>query len=147
MKGSMIFAAAYAIAVGILMIVQWTLVISQRRIPDPGVALSGRGRLGMAFHWVAESVTSIALVAAGIALLFRQDWAPRFYLLAVGMLIYTVINSTGYFAQRREWPMVGIFGALLTVRDRRAHPHFLVVSLPRAACHRGVGPTVSAEPG
>jgi hypothetical protein len=109
----MIFAAGYAIAVGILMLVQWSLMSAHGRVPGPDVKVSGRGRLELLFHWIAESLTSIVLVAAGIALLFRQSWAPRFYVLALGMLVYTVINSAGYFAQRREWPMVGIFGALL----------------------------------
>lgn len=109
----MIFAAGYAIAVGIMMIVQWTLLGAHGRIPGPDAEVSGRGRVELIFHWIAESLTSILLVAAGIALLFRQSWAPRFYLLALGLLIYTVINSAGYFAQRREWQMVGVFGALL----------------------------------
>lgn len=108
----MIFAGAYAIAVGIMMIVQWTLLGVHGRIPDSESGVSGRGRLELLFHWVAESLTSVVLVGAGIALLFRQTWAPRFYLFAVGMLLYTVINSAGYFAQRREWSMVGVFGAL-----------------------------------
>ena len=36
----------------------------------------------------------------------------KVYLVAVGMLLYTVVNSPGYFAQRREWPMVGMFGVI-----------------------------------
>lgn len=109
----MIFAAAYAISVGVLMLVQWALTAARDRIPDPTEALSGRGRRELVFHWVAESLTSISLVTAGIALLLQRTWAPRIYMLAMGMLVYTVINSAGYFAQRREWPMVAVFGALL----------------------------------
>ncbi len=109
----MIFAATYAISVGVLMIVQWALTAARDRIPDPTVSAFGRGRRELIFHWVAESVTSISLVVAGIALLLQRNWAPRIYLLAMGMLLYTAINSAGYFAQRREWPMVAVFGALL----------------------------------
>jgi hypothetical protein len=109
----MIFAAAYAISVGVLMLVQWTLMAAQDRIPDPTEPFSGRGKRELVFHWIAESVTSVSLVVAGIALLLRLNWAPRIYLLAMGMLVYTAINSAGYFAQRREWPMVAVFGALV----------------------------------
>ncbi len=31
------------------------------------------------------------------------------------MLLYTVIVSPGYFAQKREWPMVGMFAVLLAL--------------------------------
>jgi hypothetical protein len=35
------------------------------------------------------------------------------YLVAVGMLLYSMIVSPGYFAQRGEWPLVGVFAVLL----------------------------------
>ncbi len=28
------------------------------------------------------------------------------------MLLYTVVNSPGFYAGRRNWPMVGMFAAL-----------------------------------
>jgi len=31
----------------------------------------------------------------------------------MGMLLYAVINSPGYFAEKRQWPMVGMFAVLL----------------------------------
>jgi len=31
----------------------------------------------------------------------------------MGMLLYAVINSSGYFAEKRKWPMVGMFAVLL----------------------------------
>ena len=46
-------------------------------------------------------------------------------LVALGMLLYTVIVSPGYFAQRGEWPLVAMFGVLLLsalVFARRMRP-------------------------
>lgn len=67
----------------------------------------------MGFHYVAEFVTAVALVVGGLGLLFGWAWAMTEYLIAMGMLIYTVINSPGYFAQQRQWAMVGMFAGLM----------------------------------
>ena len=55
------------------------------------------------FHLVAEFATAIILSIAGIGMFTNQDWAVSIYLTAVGMLLYTVIVSPGYFAQRGQW--------------------------------------------
>ncbi len=36
-----------------------------------------------------------------------------FYLLAAGMLLYSVIVSPGYFAQQEQWGLVGMFAIVL----------------------------------
>jgi hypothetical protein len=55
------------------------------------------------------------LIASGVALLRRKAWGRSFYLVAAGMLAYTVIVSPGYFAQRGQWPLVLMFAALLAL--------------------------------
>jgi hypothetical protein len=37
------------------------------------------------------------------------DFLPR----RAGMLLYTIIVSSGYFVQKRVWPIVGMFAVLL----------------------------------
>jgi len=110
----MLFPAIFALSVGTLMIVQWaiTLVRSQVSRPEQD-AISGRGTTEMAFHWVAEGVTAGALIAAGFGLMLGWSGAPKVYLVSVGALIYTVINSPGFFAQRKRWAMVALFAVLL----------------------------------
>lgn len=109
----MIFAAGFAITVGLMILGQWIVTLAQKRVPAKDEGISGRGKREMLFHWGAESLASVSLVFAGITLLQRWSWARSVYLLAMGMLIYTVINSAGWFAERREWAMVCVFGALL----------------------------------
>jgi hypothetical protein len=55
----------------------------------------------------------VLLMIAGVRLLQARGtrWGP----VAIGMLIYTVINSAGYFAEQGAWGMVAMFGALLVV--------------------------------
>lgn len=54
----------------------------------------------------------MALVAAGIGRVRGPAWARRLYPVALGMLLYTVVNSAGYYAQLGELPVVGMFTAL-----------------------------------
>ncbi len=41
------------------------------------------------------------------------SWAKILALLALGMLLYTVIVSPGYYAQSKNLPMVGMFASLI----------------------------------
>jgi len=61
----------------------------------------------------SNCVTLVSLLAGGVGLLLNCTWAVRAYLISLGMLLYTVINSSGYFAQKREWPRVGVFAVIL----------------------------------
>jgi hypothetical protein len=106
----MTFAALYAILVGVGMIGQWTVSLLSRRVPELGTE-----PYRIAFHLAGEGLTAIALIAAGVALLGAAPWAVQAYLLATGMLLYTAIVSPGYFAQRREWPMVVVFAAIIVL--------------------------------
>ena len=99
----MIFASVYAIVVGVAMIAQWTLDIIRHRFLSPkDDPVSGRGLFDMLFHWTA-----------GIGLVLESTWGLTVYLIAMGMLIYTAINSPGFFAQQRKWSMVGMFAVIL----------------------------------
>jgi hypothetical protein len=106
----MIFASLYAIAVGIGMIGQWSVSLATGRVPE---LRSEPFRIG--FHLAGEFLTAIALIAGGLGLWAGNTWGQPTYLVAVGMLLYTVVVSPGYFAQRREWSMVGVFAALLVL--------------------------------
>ena len=110
----MTFASVFAIAVGILMIGQWILSIAKRQIPGPEAGPTiGRGRVEMFFHWVVEFSTAIALLVGGFGLLLDCTWGLKVYLVSMGMLLYAVVNSSGYFAEKRQWLMVGMFAVIL----------------------------------
>ena len=109
----MLFAALYAIVVGFGMIAQWGVMIARGQVAGPEAgALVGRGEVEMSFHWVAEFLTAVSLIVSGTGLLLNWPWSRSFYLFAMGMLLYTIIVSPGYFAEKREWPMVIMFAIL-----------------------------------
>jgi hypothetical protein len=104
----MIFAAVFALVVGAGMIGQWAVFLAAGQVPELKTE-----PLRIRFHLAAEFVTAIALIVSGIALLTDQAWGRWFYLLAVGMLLYTVIVSPGYFAEKGQWAFVGMFAVVL----------------------------------
>ncbi len=104
------FVAGCSLAIGVLMVAQWSVSLVTGAVPE---VHSEPVRL--AFHLAAEAATAAALMAAGIALLRGRRGAWKLGLVANGMLVYTVIISPGYFAQKGQWPLVGLFALLLLV--------------------------------
>jgi hypothetical protein len=102
--------AYYWILVGALMVVQWLFFLATGNVPELETE-----PLAIAFHIAAELATAVVLLAAGVSLLRRLWWAQPASLLGAGMLIYTAINSAGYFAEQGLWGMVAMFGVLLAL--------------------------------
>lgn len=104
----MVFASVFALIVGVGMIGQWFFFLATNQVPELRTE-----PLRIRFHLAAEFATAIALLVGGIALLTDQTWARWFYPLGMGMLLYTVIVSPGYFAQKGQWAFVGMFAVVL----------------------------------
>jgi hypothetical protein len=104
----MVFATVFALVVGVGMIGQWILFLFTGQVPELETE-----PLRIRFHLAAEFATALALLVGGLALLTDQAWGRWFYLLAAGMLVYTVIVSPGYFAQKGQWAFVGMFAIVL----------------------------------
>ena len=104
----MTFPALYAIVVGLLIFGQWAFFLITRQVPELKTE-----RVRVLFHIADEFLTAAVLIASGVGLLMQQAWALALYLVAAGMLLYTVIVSAGYFAQKRVWPIVIMFTVLL----------------------------------
>jgi hypothetical protein len=66
-------------------------------------------------HIVAEVVTAAALFLGGLGLLTLKSWGYQVYMLATGALVYTIIQSSGYFLQTGEVGFVGMFAVLIVL--------------------------------
>ena len=104
------FAAWSALVIGALMLAQWLFFIVAGHVPEFETEPYALG-----FHLVAEVATAAALVVVGVLLLGGRRGAVRFALVAFGMLVYTSVNSPGYFAQLGQWPLVAMFAGVLAV--------------------------------
>ena len=101
------FAGIFALIVGILMFGQWAVSLASGGVPELRTA-----PLSIGFRLAAEVLTALALILAGMALLKKRSWGRTLFLVAGGMLLYSAINSPGYFAQSGRWPVVGTFAVL-----------------------------------
>ena len=99
------FAGFFAVAAGLLMIGIWGFSLTTGKVPEIQSA-----PLSIGFHLAAEILTALALLLSGLAILKKLAWGRTLFLVAGGMLLYTVIASPGYFAQRGQWPLVALFG-------------------------------------
>ena len=55
------------------------------------------------------------LIVGGVGLLLDTRWGVEVYLVATGMLLYTVIVSPGYFAQKSDRRLVVMFAGILVL--------------------------------
>lgn len=100
------YAIGYAILMGAGMLGMWVMFFVAGQVPEVRSA-----PIALAFHLAAEALTAVILLVAGLALALRKPWARDTYLVALGLLGYTVIVSPGYFAQMGQWAFVGMFAA------------------------------------
>ena len=106
----MTFPSIFAIIVGIGMIGMWGVSYFTKQIPE----LESEP-IRIKFHLAAEITTALILVIGGAGLFTGQEWATTVYLVATGMLFYTVIVSPGYFAQKGQWTYVIMFAVILSL--------------------------------
>jgi hypothetical protein len=97
-------AAAFAIFVGIAIVGLWAVFLLTDQIPE-----WNSSPIETSLHLAAEFVTAIFLVASGAGLLLRQAWARDLYLFAMGLLMYSVIQAAGYYAQRGQMMYILMF--------------------------------------
>ncbi len=101
-------ASIFSIVVGISMITMWMMFYFTGSIPE---LTSEPARITL--HLAAELTTAIALIVGGWGLLKFTLWGEKLYLLATGALIYTMIQSPGYYLQTGEIGFVVMFAVLL----------------------------------
>lgn len=102
------WVAWFQLVIGVSILAFWTVFMSTGRVPEIEA-----GERAIWFHVAAELTTALLLVAAGL----RSTRQPARFLsaLALGALLYTSINSPGYYVDLGEWPMVVMFGVLFAI--------------------------------
>jgi len=106
----LIISGIYAIILGIGIIGLWTMLLLTKQVPELKTE-----SVAIKFHITAEITMGILCLVSGILLLIGLSWAPYFFILAMGLVIYAVINSAGYYGQRKQWSFVIMFGIILIV--------------------------------
>lgn len=102
------FVGWFEIGVGVAIAGLWTVLLLTGRVPE-----LDEGRRDILFHLGAEYLTAALLVGAGVAVLVTaRSTATLLAAVAAGALLYTTINSPGYYADLGDWAMVAMFAVL-----------------------------------
>ncbi len=101
-------AAIFAMIIGFTMIIMWAVFYITGAIPEiqfkPGEIY---------LHMTAEMITALLLITGGYGLIKQKVWGRQVYLLSLGMLVYSVISSSGYYVQRGNHSFTIMFGVIL----------------------------------
>jgi len=96
--------SVYSITMGVLMLTVWLAFWAFGAIPE-----MMQTPWEIAMHLTAEFTTAGLLVASGIGLILEARWATRVNVFASGMLVYSLIQSPGYYLQKNALIFVGVF--------------------------------------
>jgi hypothetical protein len=106
------FVVAVSLAVGSALLGFWVLALAAGRVPE-----TATGKREIWFHIAAEAVTACLLIAGAAATLAdpRGGTPAALSCLGLGMLLYSITVSPGYYVDRGERPMVAMFAAVWAV--------------------------------
>ena len=102
------FVKISSIAVGALMLLQWLFFLATGNVPELATA-----PISISFHISIEIITALILIVSGISATVRSQKSLFGSCFAQGMLCYTVVNSSGYFAQQKQYLFLVMFFVLL----------------------------------
>lgn len=103
-------SSVYALIVGIMMMCMWLFFIIAGLVPEFETRPAE-----IILHLIAEFSTAIILIAASIITLKGLKCGTWFYPLSIGMLMYTLIVSPGYYLQSGDLIFVFMFGILIVL--------------------------------
>ncbi len=98
--------AAYSVVVGLFMMGFWGYLVATKQ------AELDQRPWDMRLHITAEFTTAILLVLSGAGAVLASSGLAALAPIALGMLLYTTVNSPGFYAGKRNRPMVAMFAAL-----------------------------------
>lgn len=122
MKKSDRAEALISIVIGFSMIGWWSMALISGRMPELQTT-----PIDAMFHLLVEFLTGASLIAGGIGLLLHKGWARIVHLVSLGMLLYAVIQASGYYAERGDIIVVAMFGLVAA-----AVAFFLAAALRRS---------------
>lgn len=100
--------AGYCIFIGILITGLWVMLISTGQVPYLDTP-----QLEIKIHIATELITAWSLILGGVSIL--KDWKMKRFLpyVSQGMLLYSILNSSGYYLDLGETGMALMFASLL----------------------------------
>jgi len=94
-------SAIYSIIIGISVLGMWCLILLTEGAPE--------GPFEITFHLISEFLMASLLIAGGYMSLRLKTNGGKVFMVAHGMLIYSVINAAGYYGQKGNIGMTSMF--------------------------------------
>jgi lipopolysaccharide export LptBFGC system permease protein LptF len=94
----------YSIFIGIAVIAMWTIILFTQYPPE--------GKTELTFHLISEFIMAFLCLLSGILILRNKSIGKHLSILGFGMIIYSVLNASGYYGENNEVPMMLMFIAL-----------------------------------
>ena len=109
MTAGLWYVVTFSLVVGVAMPAFWVAAVAAGKVPE-----IEEGSREIWFHVVAEVATGLTLIGGAIATLAAPATrGPAVAtLLGLGLLGYSITVSPGYYVDRRDWPMVVMFGCV-----------------------------------
>jgi len=100
----------YSVVLGIGIIALWSMLLATNNVPELNTE-----PWAIAFHLVAEMGMGLLAVLSGILIINNKKCGGLIYLVSSGVVIYAVINSSGYYANLGQWGMVIMFAVVFVL--------------------------------
>ena len=101
-----------ALVVGVGIVGLWIVLLVTHQVPEIET-----GDRAIRFHITAEFLLGITLIIGGSLLLLNgEEHSARILAsAALGGMVYSTVNSSGYYAAKASWPVVGAFIVLSVI--------------------------------
>ena len=112
MDGPLWFATIAGLVLGGGILGIWGLLLVSRQVPE----IQNQDR-AIYFHIAAEILTGFIVITGAVAAIATaaSSWSVGLLAIGLGAVLYSTINSPGYYANQKKWHFVGLFAALGTV--------------------------------
>jgi phosphotransferase system glucose/maltose/N-acetylglucosamine-specific IIC component len=95
----------YSVFLGISIVAMWILILSSQEIAE--------GQAEFSFHLCAEFLMALACMAGGVMFLKNYRFGQGVLTAGHGMVVYSVLNAAGYYAERDGTGFAVMFMVLL----------------------------------
>lgn len=99
--------AGYSIFLGISILGMWGFILTTEEVPEGPVELT--------FHLISEFLMALSALTAGILMFRNHRYGKSLGIVAHGMVLYSVLNASGYYAERGETLFPLLFLLLMLV--------------------------------
>jgi hypothetical protein len=100
--------AIFSLGIGSFLIMMWSFFIIKGLVPEFNTRPTE-----ISFHVVVEYCTAIMLIISGIRVLITNGQGEGMLLMSIGMLFYTLLNSSGYYAEHARTGFIIFFISML----------------------------------